>query len=474
MIEWNGPFAETAARSLLHFLWQGSLLGLIAAIGLKLLPPRIRYRFACAMMLLMAVAPVATYLFLQPSGDSLTAGIAMRGAQTGSGGGLADLSQRTWFPIWLTLWLAGVLVSAARAAGGWALAMHRLSPDISPKHRRATDPTIVATAQRLSRRLGIRQVIRVYESASATVPMVFGALKPIILLPLSTIAGLSQAQLEAILAHELAHVARHDFLINCLQCVIEVVLFYHPAVWWISQRIREEREMSCDAIAADLCGDHVLYARALLALEEGRQQIDFALAANGGHLQSRIQRLLGVAPAPRHHRIPQLSVAVIALLLAGAGTAVAVRAQTQQGTTPYRQWVNEDVVYIIAPEERNRFESLMTNEERTQFIKQFWLRRDPTPGTSANEFKEEHYRRIGYSNARFKSPSKSGWATARGRVYIVEGTPDEIESHPREPREEWHYKDGREFEFRGEEYELTRQKSAHVIGDRLRALQPRK
>src|SRR6202140_3303752 len=97
--------------------------------------------------------------------------------------------------------------------------------------------------------------------------------------------------------------------------------------------------------------------------------------------------------------------------------------------TPYRKWLNEDVAYIITDEERATFKRLQTDEEREQFIEQFWLRRDPTPDTVENEFKEEHYRRIAYANEHYAS-GIPGWKTDRGRIYITFGPPDEIESHP--------------------------------------------
>src|SRR5450432_4263810 len=97
--------------------------------------------------------------------------------------------------------------------------------------------------------------------------------------------------------------------------------------------------------------------------------------------------------------------------------------------TPYRKWLNEDVSYIITDEERIAFKRLQTDEEREQFIEQFWLRRDPTPDTVENEFKEEHYRRIAYTNENFAS-GIPGWKTDRGRIYITYGPPDEKDSHP--------------------------------------------
>jgi len=109
-------------------------------------------------------------------------------------------------------------------------------------------------------------------------------------------------------------------------------------------------------------------------------------------------------------------------------------------------WMNEDVVYIMTRQERAAYKDLKTAEERSEFRKQFWLRRDPTPGTEANEFKEEHYRRISYVNAHFPGASIDGWKTDRGRIYIVYGPPDEIESHPNGgsahpfPYEQWLYR----------------------------------
>ena len=128
-----------------------------------------------------------------------------------------------------------------------------------------------------------------------------------------------------------------------------------------------------------------------------------------------------------------------------------MRAQAQAAETPRPQakaesesanqkWLNEDVVYIIADQERRAFQALGTDAERERFIEQFWLRRDPTPDTAENEFKEEHYRRIAYANQHFAA-SVPGWRTDRGRIYIVYGPPDEIEDHSAEsaPRQDWLY-----------------------------------
>lgn len=133
------------------------------------------------------------------------------------------------------------------------------------------------------------------ESLAARVPLVIGWLRPVILLPASAASGLTVAQLELILAHELAHVRRNDHLINLLQHLIETLLFYHPAVWWVSAKIREERENCCDDLAVQAFdGDKVGYARALARLDD-HNIYRLAPAATGGSLLKRVQRLAGKA-----------------------------------------------------------------------------------------------------------------------------------------------------------------------------------
>ena len=189
-------------------------------------------------------------------------------------------------------WLCGVAVLTLRLISGWVWVQRMKSHGASP----AADgwQHIVA---RLSRRLHIARHVRLLESTLVEVPTVIGWIKPVVLLPASALAGLSPQQLEAILAHELAHIRRHDYLVNLLQTLVETLLFYHPAVWWLSRRIRVERENCCDDLAVSLCGDPYTYAKALADLEElrgaARPQAFLAMAATGGSL------LAARAPAAR-------------------------------------------------------------------------------------------------------------------------------------------------------------------------------
>ncbi len=153
----------------------------------------------------------------------------------------------------------------------------------------------------LAGRLQIARTVRLLESALAEIPAVIGCLKPIVLLPATACTGLPAEQVEAILAHELAHIKRCDYVINCIQVVIETLLFYHPMVWWLSRAIRCEREQCCDDVAVSLCGDRFLYARALTAMEALRGRAPWmavAAGSRGSRLRLRILRLLGVPHEP--------------------------------------------------------------------------------------------------------------------------------------------------------------------------------
>lgn len=205
----------------------------------------------------------------------------------------AHQSIRPWLRLIIAVWLAGVLCCAIRPIVGlwtqWRLQHVGLTAVAEQTQRLMLD---------LARRMQMSRVVRVAESALVTVPMVVGYLRPIILLPASVMIGMTPDQLESLLAHELAHIRRHDWVVNAAQVVIETLMFYHPAVWWLSRRIRFERELCCDDLALAVIGDKATYGRMLLALEELRHQVPaVALAATGGELVQRIRRLLPAVTA---------------------------------------------------------------------------------------------------------------------------------------------------------------------------------
>ena len=304
------------AWALVHFLWQGLAIAAILLIVLQLLNnATTRYKACAGALALMALAPMATFLWLTPHTTALsgTPGLVLDTADLPALGAAPSSwfeSHATWL---LTLWLIGACLLLVRAVAAWLRARRLVSRRLSP-----LPPEISLAAQRLALSLGVKRV-RFHASARVASALVFGWLKPVIVLPAAAIGRLSEAEIEALLAHELAHVMRHDFLVNLLQTFAECVLFYHPCVWWVSARMRHERELCCDDVAVAVCRDEILYSKALLRLEELRMEP--ALAATGGRLRDRIQRLLNT---PETSRLSAAPVVALALLI---GVSVALLAQ---------------------------------------------------------------------------------------------------------------------------------------------------
>jgi beta-lactamase regulating signal transducer with metallopeptidase domain len=220
----------------------------------------------------------------------------------------------------LSAWFAGVLFLSIRFLGGLAAA-RRLT-------RRGTRPATPVWQEALAgiaARLSIARPVRLLESAVVGVPTAIGAFRPVILFPATVFLGLPTRGLEALLAHELAHVRRHDYLVNLLQTVVETLLFYHPAVWWVSARVRTEREQCCDDLAIAATGDPRTYARALMRLEEMRGAAPaLAVAAGGGNLWKRILRLLTQTPVAVEGPSGWLAGAVALAMLVVLGAAAGV------------------------------------------------------------------------------------------------------------------------------------------------------
>jgi beta-lactamase regulating signal transducer with metallopeptidase domain len=298
----DGSVSRALALTLVHFLWQGAVIalllrGALAALGNA--SSRARYGVACAALALIALLPAATFSRLREvparpqigsvsAAGSLAAAAAAPDALTPSkatGDFMAAAAP------WIVLgWLSGVLAFSIRFIGG-GIAARRLSHEGTKRLGAAWE----ARLTELSRRLEIRRAIRLLESTLVRVPTALGLLRPVILLPAGISTGLSASQLDSLLAHELAHIRRGDYLVNLLQVLVETLLFYNPAVWWISGRVRAERENACDDLAVAATGDAVAYARALLELAERRRAVlALALNAGGGPLWERISRL--VAP----------------------------------------------------------------------------------------------------------------------------------------------------------------------------------
>ncbi|MCI0362985.1 MAG: M56 family metallopeptidase [Phycisphaerales bacterium] len=282
------------AWSLLHFLWQGAALASacgLAMIAARRCSARTRYVIGCATLCAMALAPVVTltWLLSKPTGASASPPSTLCAVALG-GAAQAPPSVNSALLIIVVIWALGCAACTLCLFGGWAQARRlRRLPDCGLP---AGCRNVVA---RISTAMHVRASVRVVESAAVAVPMTMGWLAPVVLLPASLLTGLPAKQLEAIIAHELAHIRRFDYLVNLIQLIIESILFYHPAVWWVSRRVRLEREYCCDDLAVLACGDRVLYVRALTELETLRSasaDVRLGLSSNGGSLMKRIVRLI--------------------------------------------------------------------------------------------------------------------------------------------------------------------------------------
>ncbi|HET9225542.1 MAG TPA: M56 family metallopeptidase, partial [Thermoanaerobaculia bacterium] len=290
------PVLLAVGWALVHFLWQGTLVAAGLAAGLALMKGRsasARYALAVGALAVMVVLPVATAFqghepavaIDQKTPSPALPRFAGEGAPSAPAPTATDFREtvRPWMSSLLGVWLTGVSLLTVWHLAGWVQTRR-----MTRRGTRPVEEQWELALVRLRRRLGIENAVSLLESDSVPVPAVIGWLRPVILVPASAFAGLTPQQLEAILAHELAHVRRNDYLINLLQAVAETLLFYHPAVWWVSSQVRQERESCCDDLAVAVCGDRLGYARALAALE-GLRTPRLALGADGGSLLRRIR-----------------------------------------------------------------------------------------------------------------------------------------------------------------------------------------
>lgn len=328
------PWVERLAWTLVHFLWQGFLIALLYAAARRIMLHRFsanaRYLLACAALAAMVATPLATWRLMQPPDASpadayhirsippapSTAGVAVVATLPDSIRAEVP-SMPALFLAWIVLaWLAGAAAFWVRLAGGWVVAARMRSMLV-----RRAPPEWQEALRKLGAKIRLARPVPLLVSALVQVPTVVGWLRPVVLVPVGALGGLPAAYLEALLLHELAHIRRHDYLVNMLQSVAEALLFYHPAVWWVSGHIRAGRELCCDDVAVSVSGDALTYARALAHLESSRpSHLGAALAANGGSLADRIARLLGHSrPAVRTGLGPVVVTIAVLLVTAAYG-----------------------------------------------------------------------------------------------------------------------------------------------------------
>lgn len=338
-IIWHHPLMELIGWTLVHSIWQGALIGVALLISLRFLPIKMathRYNLACGSLFALVFCTMGTLAWLVAGSDAerwqLAAALTGDQVETRFGESTNEtveaihqspalasavpwnqetrsiptnelLSAKTidtperdvsansfagWMPWLSTVWLTGIALLSLRMAGGlWTIQRWRR------RGRELTDQRIHNLVCQLLRKMNFNWTICCLESLDVSVPTVIGFCRPVLLVPVGIISGLTITELESILAHELAHIRRRDWLVNLFQTAAETMLFYHPAVWWMSKVIRSERENCCDDVAIAVCGDRLSLAKGLATLEESREGLlNLGLSATGGSLASRIRRIL--------------------------------------------------------------------------------------------------------------------------------------------------------------------------------------
>ena len=309
---------EATGWTLIHFCWQAAVIaGVYGILGTAFARRASQTRYVLALSALLAMLAAAVFTFAWEMRPSATAS-----ALTGTPSAVANAMVSGDFPRmvapgiapnsqpsatgslfvnslpglmgWIDgFWFVGVLALSVRGLGGWWL-IHRLRVSATSQAPEA----VGAAFRRISHALGLRRTVLLRVSSAIAGPVTVGALRAIVLLPISALTSLGPDEIEVVLAHELAHVRRADFLWNLVQTLVETLFFFHPAVWWISGRIRHERELCCDDLALQVCPNPVVYASALFHLEEQRSRhMRLAMALDGHQspqtLRMRIARILG-------------------------------------------------------------------------------------------------------------------------------------------------------------------------------------
>lgn len=368
---------QAVGWALVHFLWQGALIALVTRALLALLAGRsaaTRYTVAVAGLSLMPIVVVGT-MSLAGGRTVTTADGRTDEAADISAASLSDsppllppaavssavvpsaaspvrlpasLRDRiaSLLPAIVLGWSVGVLLLALRLIGGFVTLRRLVRQGVGP-----APAYVEQMLAGLANRLRVRRGVAVLSSTIARVPAVVGWLKPVILIPASALSGLTPAQVEMILAHELAHVRRHDYLVNLLQSVVETLLFYHPGVWWIGARVREEREHCCDDLAVQVTGNRIVYAEALLSLELARSMPAPALAATGGSLLSRVERLLFPGLAPRE-LLPRWVAGAAVVLVLALGTGGTRLVSSDEPPMPVA-----DAIEAVEPDKKEKLDA---------------------------------------------------------------------------------------------------------------------
>lgn len=394
--------------TLLHFVWQGAALAAVFAVANTLCRrATTRYALAVITLALMMAAPLITFRSLMRQNDpavrygargaSASAVKPVQGvpvtARPSAPAPEIPASQPAGMLLFVEAWFLGVVLLSLRTAGGLFLIERMRRREVKPVARELYEKCLA-----LQRKMGLERMIRYCECVRLEAPAVLGWFRPMVLLPARALTGLSEEQIEMILAHELAHIRRLDCFVNLFQIGMETLLFYHPAVWWVSQRIRTEREHCCDDEAVAICGDVVNYARALTLMEEWRTAPSLLMAANRSPLSQRIARLLGMDGSAGRFRTAGLAVSVVCLagaMLAGnaflgvahaaLGSKAVGNQALERGSLAVEQEQGSSSVIVVRPENASTTAKHFASTEQAGKDKEKTKEKEQSASRDANQ-----------------------------------------------------------------------------------------
>ncbi len=299
----NSPVMYTLALTLIHFLWQGGLVALALKIVLSFTShqkTQLRYAFSAIAMVINLILPAITFFILyKPTYLQLTNSLPQLPV---SGAELSRLTiqNNEWYsntieylPYLSFIWLSVISVLSLKLL----IELYTVN-QLSHKQTILPDNDLLQRFNLLVEQLGLKKTPKLLLSFNTHVPMAIGWLKPMVLIPVSMLSGLTPSQLDMLILHELAHIKRHDYIVNFIQTIVEIILFFHPAVLWVSNQMRNEREYCSDDIAVHHCGNPIAYARTLTETasicnkHQKRSIPEMAMAASGGDLTQRVLRLV--------------------------------------------------------------------------------------------------------------------------------------------------------------------------------------
>ncbi|RYU94971.1 M56 family metallopeptidase [Emticicia agri] len=299
--------------TLIHSLWQGLVIVVAFSILRHIFKTsNARYWQGIGALSLQFISAVATFFMVYEPAEVLAGGkpkftaFFIQNAATNLEGisvfapseltfiQQAELFMHNNLDTFVLFWFIGANLLLLRLIIGFVYVQQLKVQKINPVR-----DEVLGIMEDLQEKIQLNIPIRLVESAKAVVPMTIGWIKPIILLPAGIMSGLSITQLEAVLAHELAHIKRYDYLVNIFQSCIEILFFYHPATWFISAQVRDERENCCDDFAVNICGDRLVLAKALtqVATFQHQPRLAMAFGAKRQTFMDRIKRIVGINDA---------------------------------------------------------------------------------------------------------------------------------------------------------------------------------